>query len=360
MAPIPFIASDVQTMLRDALRRWGGTRDVREAEDFDTVWQFAADQGWLMAGMAEELGGLGGNVFDTAIVAEEFGRVLIRAPYAEVAVVAARLLAEIAPERVGAILEGKACPVLAHDEPAARGDPAWVETQAGERGGSWHLTGRKTGVIGTGHADSFLVSARIGGEGIGLFEVPAAEAPLKCFTTFDSRSGGELALDDTPATLLARPAIAELALFAALDHALVLESAEMIGAMDHAQELTRDYILTRKQYGQAIGDFQALRHRIADMFIESEQARSIVLRGLAALAGGELSERAAMAAAVKAHVAEAALFVCGNAIQLHGGIGMTDEYPVGHFYKRALAFAQRHGGAARQVERFAELSGSLR
>jgi len=360
MAPVAFMASEVQAMLREALRRWGAKRDLRIAEDFAATWQFAAGQGWLRAGMAEEFGGLGGDVFDTAIIAEEFGRMLIRAPFVEVAVVAARLLAEVAPDRVQAILAGEALPVLAHDEPAARGDPGWVETRAGEEEGIWRLSGRKTGVIGAGHADGLLVTARIAGEGIGLFEMAASDAPLKCFTTFDGRSGGELALDGTPAVLVARPATAEPALMAALDHALVLEAAEVLGAMEHAQEITREYLLTRRQYGQPIGEFQALRHRIADMFIDTEQARSILLRGLAALAGGTPGERAAMAAAVKAKVAEAALSVCGQAIQLHGGIGMTDEYPVGHFYKRALAFAQRHGGAARQVERFAQLSASLR
>jgi alkylation response protein AidB-like acyl-CoA dehydrogenase len=120
--------------------------------------------------------------------------------------------------------------------------------------------------------------------------------------------------------------------------------------------MTRDYLLTRKQYGQLLGDFQALRHRLADMFIETEQARSIILTGLEALVEAPAERRAALAAAVKARTAQAGLFVCGNAIQLHGGIGVTDEYPVGHFYKRIIAYDQRHGGSARQVERYAELA----
>jgi alkylation response protein AidB-like acyl-CoA dehydrogenase len=351
---IQFLPTEEQTMLRDGLRRWGAERDVRHAEDFGPTWAFAAEQGWLMAGMPEELGGLGGTMFDTAIIAEEFGRTLVRAPFVEIGVVAATLLAEIEPDDVPAILLGEARPVLAHDELAARGDRDWVETAAVLDGDQWRLTGRKSGIIGAAHADRMIVSARTQ-DGIALFKVAMDAAPLRTFTTFDDRSGGEVTLNGTPATLIAEPAVAGPALAKALDCGLVLEAAEALGAMEHALEMTRSYLLTRQQYGQVIADFQALRHRLADMFIETEQARSIVLRGLGAIVEDKLEPRAAMAAAVKARVAQAAMFVCGNAIQLHGGIGVTDEYPVGHFFKRALAFDQRHGGGARQVERYAEL-----
>ncbi len=352
---IQFLPTEVQTMLRDGLRRWGAERDVREADDFAQTWQFAAEQGWLMAGLPEDLGGLGGDACDIAIIAEEFGRALVRAPYVEV-IVAATLLSALAPDRIAAIAGGNALALLAHDEPDARGDHDWVSTTAVADGDGWLLTGRKSGIIGAGQADSFLVTARHGEGGIALFEVEAGAAPLQKFATFDNRTAADLRLNNTRATMLAGPEATSPALAAALDQRLILEAAEALGAMERAQEITRDYLLTRQQYGHIIGTFQALRHRIADMFIETEQARSIIQRGLGALADGDPAARALMAAAVKARVAQAALFVCGNAIQLHGGIGVTDEYPVGHFYKRALAFDQRHGGSARQVERFAGLS----
>jgi alkylation response protein AidB-like acyl-CoA dehydrogenase len=352
---IQFIPTEVQTMLRDGLRRWGEERDVRDAEDFAQTWQFAAQQGWLMAGLPKELGGLGGDAYDMAVIAEEFGRALVRAPYVEVAV-AATMLASVAPDRVANIVSGNSRPLLAHDEPDARGDHDWVSTRAEMDGSDWLLTGRKSGIVGARHADSFLVTARLADGDIALFEIDANDAPLREYKTFDDRSCGDLRLNRTPATLLATPDATLPVLSAALDQRLILEAAEALGAMERAQEITREYLLTRKQYGHLIGDFQALRHRIADMFIETEQARSLILRGLGALVDGDPSERALMAAAVKARVAQAALYVCGNAIQLHGGIGVTDEYPVGHYYKRALAFDQRHGGSARQVERFAELS----
>jgi alkylation response protein AidB-like acyl-CoA dehydrogenase len=356
---IPFVPSQEQVMLRDGLRRWGMAHDLRKAEDFTAVWQFGAEQGWLLAGMPEAVGGLGGTMFDQAIIAEELGRALVRAPFVEVAVVAAGLLRALAPDRLGDVMAGNACPILAHDEADAQGDPDWVTTAAVRQGEIWHLTGRKTAILGAPHASSFLVTARIEGEGIALFELSAEAAPLRAYTTIDDRPGGELRLAMTPATLLVRADIALPALREAYDHALVLESAEALGAMERALEMSRDYLLTRKQYGQPIGEFQALRHRLADMFIETEQARSIVLAGLEALTEATPQMRAGLAAAVKARVAQAGLFVCGNAIQLHGGIGITDEHPVGHFYKRIVAYDQRHGGSARQVERYAELAANF-
>ena len=352
---IQFIPSEVQTMLRDGLRRWASGIDVREGEPFAPSWKFAAEQGWLMAGHAESLGGLGGDACDMAVIAEEFGRCLLRAPYVEV-VAAASLLASVLPARVAAIVSGQALPLLAHDEPAARGDHDWIETLAEPDGAVWKLTGSKSAIVGAGHADRFLVTARLPDGGVALFELAASVAPLTTYTTFDNRSAGTLQLDRTPAGLLASPETTHPALAATLDLRLVLESAEALGAMERALELTRDYLLTRKQYGQLIGDFQALRHRLADMFIETEQARSLILRGLGAVVEGDAAQRARIAAAVKARTAQAALFVCGSAIQLHGGIGVTDEYPVGHYYKRALAFDLRHGGGQRQVKRFADLS----
>ncbi len=131
--------------------------------------------------------------------------------------------------------------------------------------------------------------------GVALFELAASVAPLTTHTTFDDRSAGTLQLDRTPAGLLAAPETAHPALAATLDLRLVLESAEVLGAMERALELTRDYLLTRKQYGQLIGDFQALRHRLADMFIETEQARSLILRGLGAVVDGDAAQRARIA-----------------------------------------------------------------
>jgi alkylation response protein AidB-like acyl-CoA dehydrogenase len=351
-----FIASDEQHMLRDSVRRWAEQLEPRKPESFEATWTQFSEMGWLMAGLPETAGGLGGNAYDSAIIAEELGRSLIRAPYVEVAVTAAQLLLALAPDRVKPVALGQTRPLLAHDELEARGDPAWVRVRAVREADTWRVSGRKTAILGAPHADTLLVSAVVEGAGVTLFELPATEAALRIFTTIDDRPCAELLLDRTPVMPLGPIGGALPAIRCALDHALVVEGAEAVGAMQRAFELTRDYLLTRRQYGQRIGDFQALRHRLADMFVELEQARSMVLRGLEALALPDWQTRSWYAAATKARVAQSGLFVTAQAIQLHGGIGVTDEYLIGHYFKRLLAFNQRRGTAEVHVERFAELS----
>lgn len=342
-------------MFRDSVRRWVAQGQAPDAP-IDAQWSYFAEMGWLMAALPEEAGGLGGDAQDAAIIAEELGRGLIRAPFVEIAVTAAQLLLALAPDRVAAIASGEARPILAHDEAQARGDPEWVETKAMRHGDGWRLSGRKTGIVGASEADVLLVSALVEGEGLTLFELPSAEAPMRHFITIDDRSGAELLLDGTVATPVGPVGGASGALQKALDHTLVVESAEALGAMQRVFDLTREYLLTRKQFGRPIGDFQALRHRLADMFIEVEQARSIVLRGLAGLRSADPRERSMLAAATKARTAQAGAYVGAQGIQLHGGIGVTEEYPVGHYFKRLTAFGLRHGSEAVQVERYAALS----
>jgi acyl-CoA dehydrogenase len=349
---INFIPTDEQVMLRDSVRRWAGGDGAATAD----CWPLFAEMGWLMASLPEDAGGLGGGLEDAAIIAEELGRGLIRAPFVEIGVTAAQLLLALAPDRVAGIAAGDTRPLFAHDEREARGDPLWVQTRAVRDGDVWRLTGQKAGLIGIDLADSLLVSAVAEGHGLTLFALPAETAPLNRFRTVDDRAGAELNLTATPAEPVGALGRAEQAILRAVDCALVLESAEALGTMERAMQMTRDYLLTRKQFGRPIGDFQALRHRLADMFIETEQARSIILRGLAGLRSPDVRERARLAAATKARAAQAGAYVGAQAIQLHGGIGVTEEYPVGHFFKRLTAFGLRHGPGAVQVERFAALS----
>ena len=343
-------------MLRDSVRRWAQQLEPRKSEPFEAAWRQIAEMGWLMAGLPEDLGGLGGDAHDAAIIAEELGQGLLRAPYVEVAVTSAQLLIALAPSRIEELALGQTRPIFAHDEAEARGDPDWVRVNAVKDGGVWRLSGRKTAILGASYADTLLVSAQVDGAGITLFELPAAEAPLRTFTTIDDRQCAEMLLDRTAATPIGQIGAALPGIRRALDYALVIESAEAVGAMQRAFELTRDYLQSRRQFGQRIGDFQALRHKIADMFVELEQARSMVLRGLAGLTAADWRGRAQTAAATKARVAQSGLYVGAQAIQLHGGIGVTDEYLVGHYFKRLLAFNQRRGTAEFHVQRYADLS----
>lgn len=353
---VQFVPSEERRMLGDSVRRWASQIDPRHGESPEQAWNQFIDMGWLAAGLPEAAGGLGGDAYDAAVIAEELGRALVRAPFVDVAVTPAQLLLQLAPERVAALASGEARVVFAHAELEARGDPNWIGTRAEYINGSWRLNGKKVGVLGADNAQMVLVSAKVEGQGVAVFEVPLPSSPLRRFTTVDGRVGAELLLDNVAAVPVGPVGGALEAIVRALDHALVLESAEAIGAMQRAFELTRDYLMTRRQFGKRIGEFQALQHRLADMFIHMEQARSLVLRSLAMLDGADQRTRSMYAAATKARTAQAGLFVTGHAIQLHGGIGVTDEYVVGHYFKRMLAFNQRHGTGETHVERFAELS----
>ncbi len=344
--------SSEQVLLTDTLRRWAELQDPREQEPFAETWQHFAEMGLFGAGFSEEAGGFGGNAFDTALIAIELGRQLIKAPYVEVAGAATQLILDLCPEQTEQIVEGSMVPLLAHDEADAWGDRQWVKTSAEESGGQWRLSGTKTGLVGCANATRYLVSASTHEGEIRLFDVPADQASVRHYTTIDNRPGGELHLQNTEATPLPNPELHKAAINRALDYALVMESAEAIGAMCKALDITRDYLKERKQFGVALSTFQALQHRLADMFIQSEQAYSILLRAIDSLLSGKPTERKRNALAAKVLVAKAGDFVTANAIQLHGGIGVTNEHSIGHYYKRASAFSLRHGGRDSALDQY--------
>lgn len=345
------LPTEEQVMFRDSARRWV-EQEAKADADMSAQWAQFAELGWLMVALPEDAGGLGGDVYDNAIIAEELGKGLVKAPYVGVAVTATQLLLALAPERAEAVASGEEIPLVAHVEAGQGGDPSWVETRAERSGGGWVLTGTKTAILGAPLATGFLVSAKTVDGRIGLFEVSAGAAHLREYLYFDMRPAGDLVLEGTPATLIAADALSAIEF--AIDCEHVVESAEAVGVMQTAFDLTRDYLNTRQQYGQLIGQFQALQHRLADMFIELEQSRSVVLRGLDALVRNG-TDRAAMAAACRVKVAQAGHFVGAQGIQLHGGIGVTEEYPVGHHFRQLIAFEMRHGGAGAQVERYGRM-----
>ena len=349
---IEFIPSEERTLLRDSVRR--------TLETGSLTWAQCAEMGWLMAGVPETAGGFGGNAYDLAIIAEEFGRATVTEPFIETAGVAIPALLALAPEdtRIAAIAVGDLRVALAHDETGMGGDAKPLAAQAEPTGDGFVISARKVAVVGAPEADLLLVSAMIPSVGISLFAVRPTPEMLKAHETIDGRTAATIILDRvivTPDALIGTAGNAGGAVRLALDHALILGSADALGAMQAALDLTRDYLLTRRQYGRSIGDFQALRHRLADMFIETEQARSMVFRGLEALVEADEVTRTRLASATKARVAKAGRFVTGEAIQLHGGIGVAEEYPLGRLFRRLLAFDLRHGASAAHIDRFARL-----
>jgi alkylation response protein AidB-like acyl-CoA dehydrogenase len=329
------------------------------------LWKTFADLGWLGAGLSEDDFGYGGGAVETALLQEEFGRVLVVEPYLSCAIIAARAIVALGDPAqkealLSALVAGETLIALAHNETGLRGDDAAVTTRAERTGDGWRLNGRKAFVLGGPSADILLVSAHTPG-GVSLFEVPANAAGLEiiAYHAVDGRRVADIVLTDVALSDAARigpdgGALAGIEL--AVDHGVIGLMAECVGAMDAALWITRDYLSTRKQFGVTLNTFQALQHRMADMLVETELARSMLLRGIASLSDPDPEARRAGVSAAKVQIAEAAVKVTGEAIQMHGGIGVTEEYVVGHFYKRAVLARGLFGSIDLHLERFAAWS----
>lgn len=371
-----FQLSDEQRMLQDSARRFLADHCAFEDRpaligqgSFDLArWQQFAEQGWLGMGIAEDYDGLGGTPIETALLMEEMGRVLFVEPFWAVAVLAAQTIAAAddaahARALLPLIASGEGRPVLAHNEVRARGAIGFVATTARAAGGGWRLNGHKSLVIGGNAADRFIVSARTGGgeterQGISLFIVPRDTPGLavRDFRLIDNRWCADLDLSDVAvgeADLLGRLDHG----FAALDtghaHALIGLCAEALGVMERALWVTRDYLKTRRQFGVTLNTFQALQHRMSEMLIELELTRGMVHRGLASMSL-PAAERARALSATKIHVGRSGRFICGQAIQLHGGIGVAEEYLIGHHFKRMTTIESALGSSHMHLEHLAE------
>jgi alkylation response protein AidB-like acyl-CoA dehydrogenase len=371
-----FSLSEEQSLLRDSARRFIEQRYsflqrkaiVAQPDGFSRdCWRAYADFGWLGAGLPEDVGGMEGSAIETAILMEEFGRGLVVEPYLSCAVLAGGLVniaGSVAQrqELLRPMIKGERMLALAHGEPPARGDASWIEARAVRRGEGWSLRGRKSRVPGGPSADVFIVVARTGGEitdprGITLFLVKGDAPGLKRenYRLVDRTRVSDLVLDEVE--VKSSDVLGEVdqglgSLQLALDQATVAVCAEAVGAMEHVLWTTRDYLKTRSAFGTTLSTFQALRHRMADMLVELEQARSIVHRGLASLRETDPARRAHGVSATKIQVGQSARFVGQQGIQLHGGIGMTEEYRVGHYFKRLSVIESLFGGTDFHVERY--------
>jgi len=330
-----------------------------------------AEMGWTGLGLPEDAGGYGGGAADIAVIAEELGRGLVTEPFIGCVVAPGALLAACgATADLAALVAGETVFAVAHDEPEARGKTQWVTTRARRDGDGWVLDGLKCVVAGATAADVFLVSARTSGDdgdadGISLFRVPATAAgvAVKPFRTIDNQQVGDVALDG--ARLEAGALIgAEGQAFAALDamtaRSIMAACADAVGAMEQALWTTRDYLRTRRQFGAALADFQALQHRLADMFVELELARASLARGLGALDLADADERRALVSASKARIGRAGFHVGAQGIQLHGGMGMTEECVIGHYFRRLKVFDTAYGDGHYHVCAWADADAGAR
>jgi alkylation response protein AidB-like acyl-CoA dehydrogenase len=369
-----FNLNDEQQMLRDAAGRF-----VRERYAFEerrklaagegwspSLWEQYAEMGWLGLTVPEEDGGLGCSFVETAIVAEELGRGMALEPFVAVAVLSARLLEKAdAPafaarrsELLAGLVEGRVRVLPALYEPHSRFELLKPAATARRAAGGWVLGGTKLMVEAAPSATHFIVSAGLEAEpGVGLFLVDAQSVRADAYEVIDGTRAADLHLDGVTVdedALLTAPAVAAALLQDAVDRAALAHMAEALGSMEAVLELTSEYIKTRQQFGQPIGKFQALQHRMAEMFVETQEMRSIVLRGIANLDAAP-AERSLAVSAAKVMFGTAGRFVGAQGIQLHGGIGMTDEYQVGHYYKRLLVLDKRYGDGDWHIDRFVAL-----
>ena len=332
------------------------------------IWAGFAELGWLGIGTPEELGGSGGGAVETGIVMEGIGRHLVVEPYFSTVVLGASLLrqggakmAALLPE----LAQGKLLIAFAHGEPRARFALAQVETRAERKGGVFRLSGHKAVALHAASADHLIVSARTGGsareeQGITLFVVPrdAKGLTLLPYRTVDGLRAAEVKLDhvmvEAGAILGALDGGYPLVARAA-DEALVSLAAEAAGAMAALIAQTRDYLKTRKQFGVPIGSFQVLQHRLVDMLMAHELARALAGRAAEALADKDPVYRARMAAAAKVEAGRAGRLVGQEAVQMHGGMGMTDELAASHYFKRLAMIDVMFGNADFHARRFADL-----
>ncbi|MDR7085661.1 alkylation response protein AidB-like acyl-CoA dehydrogenase [Aeromicrobium panaciterrae] len=340
-----------QVALRDAVRGLLGksyesseTRRAVTKQDpgwDEKTWAQLAEMGALGLPFAEADGGMGAGPVEVSIVAEEIGRVIAPEPYVEAVVLAGGLIAaagtdEQRAEILGALSEGTLVPVFAHNEPGQRYSEAGAGVTATKSGDAWTLTGVKEPVIGGARADLLIVSAAVDG-GTGLFLVkPDAEGLTRDgYATFEGGRAARIGLNATPATPLGEAGDQSGVIAKVIAEAQIAYGHESLGAMQSALEQTTEYLKTRKQFGVPLSTFQALTFRAADMYVELELARSVVTWAtLVLLDGGDAQEAASRA---KLQVSKAGRHIGKEAIQLHGGIGMTAEYSVGHFTSRLTA-----------------------
>lgn len=350
-----------QQQLKDTLDRLAGAHKG----NWKVLWRQLAELGVLALPISEQAGGAGGTSVDTMVVTQALGRGAAVSPYIDAAVLAAGLLADAGSpeqkqEHLPAAASGERLIVLAHGERAARFDPAHVAVRAVKQGAGYALSGQKAVVPWADAADRLIVSARIKGEvidrrGIALFLVdPEVKGvAVRGYPTVDGHRAADVTLENVTVgeeSVLPDPDKAVPQIERALDRAAAASCAEASGAMAALYDMTLAYTKQRRQFGQTIGSFQIIQHKLVDMFMAVETARSMA--ALAAIAAGR-DDGARDISAAKAHIADWSRFVAQQAVQLHGAVGMTDEYPAGRYFKRLTALELVYGDAAWHRRRFA-------
>ena len=375
-----FSLTEEQQLLKDSVDRF-----VRENYEFETRrktaatsegftdenWKQMAELGWLAVALPEEFGGIGGGATETMVIMEGFGRGLVLEPFFATVVLGANLIQQAGndvqkEDLLPKLAEGNLKLCFAYAERQARFDLNDIETKAEKSGGGYTINGAKGVVFGAAAADKIIVAARTSGDtrdtnGITLFIVnsDATGVSRRDYVTNDALRASEIAFENVFVDASAVLGVADNAysvIERVAEFAVAALCAEAVGCMDVLKEETNEYIKTREQFGQPIGKFQVLQHRMVDILINCEEARSMAYVATAMMDSDDAEERARSVAAAKAQIGKSARFVGQNSIQMHGGMGMTDEMKVGHYFKRLTMIDLTFGDQDYHTKRFAAMT----
>jgi pimeloyl-CoA dehydrogenase small subunit len=372
-----FDLSEEQQLLADTIKRFVATHYNFDARTkilasptgySEDVWAAMAEMGLLSLPFASEHGGFGGSAVDVMVVMEAIGEGLLLEPYLATVALGGQFVqragtAEQQQRLLPDVVMGKKKLAFAQSERGARYDLHRVALAAKRAGDGWMLDGEKLAVLHGGAADTLVVSARTSGRetdeaGISLFLVDRTAPGMTVheYRTLDNLRIADIRFEGVKIgadQLLGREGDALPVIEAVADYATALLCSEAVGAIRYANETTLDYLRTRRQFGVPIGSFQALQHRMVDMFISYEQARSMACLACVKVDTAEPDERRRVVSAAKIKIADACRHVSQEAVQLHGGMGMTEELKVSHTFRRLTSIAQMLGDAEHHLERFA-------
>ncbi|MDA9521720.1 acyl-CoA dehydrogenase [Bradyrhizobium sp. CCBAU 11434] len=378
-----FDLSEEQRLLKESVERLMldsyGFDERRKYQDegpgfSERMWTRYAELGLLALPFPEQYGGFGGTAVESMIVMEAFGRALILEPYFATVVLAGGVLRHGASEAqlaglIPAIAEGRLKLAFACAEPQSRYDLSDVETRAEKDGDGWTLNGIKSLVLHGAAADKIVVSARTAGtardkDGVGLFliEGNAPGVTRRGYQTQDGLRAAEITMDNVRVEadhVIGHPASASPVIARVADEAVAALCAEAIGCFAEMQVITLAYLKTRRQFGATIGSFQALQHRGVDMFVELEQSRSMAMYATMMAGANDQAARERAMSAAKAQIGQSAKTIGCESIQLHGGVGMTMEYRIGHYFKRVSMIDTLFGDASHHLRRLAALDGLI-
>jgi alkylation response protein AidB-like acyl-CoA dehydrogenase len=373
-----FNYSEEQLALQDTLQRF-----ISRDYDFDKrrkfsaspagfsaeAWTQYANLGLLALPYPEDFGGLGGNAVDVMLVMEQFGHGLLLEPFLSTVVLCGGLIRDAAADAMKQkllpeIAAGKLKLALAAYEAAGRYELSYVGCKAEQSGGGWRLSGRKTVVLDGASADYFLVSARSSGaigdrDGISLFLVPrdAKGLTVAAYPTQSGARAADLLLENVTVAAdaaIGAPGSALPIIERAVDQAIAALCAEALGIINALNQATLNYLKTRKQFGVAIGTFQALKHKMADMLIAAEQTRSMAIIAAVHADSQDAADRHRAISAAKAYIGQAGRLVGQHAVQMHGGMGVVDELIVSHYFKRLTMIDLTFGDADYHLASFSE------